>query len=61
MDPLSLITLVVIVAVLGFIVWILITYVPMPEPFKRVLIVVVVVALLLWILRAFVTGVPLLR
>lgn len=56
MDLLSLVTLIVILAVIGFAVWLVITYVPMPEPFKRALVVIVVLALLLWAVRAFVAG-----
>lgn len=47
----SLINLIIIVAVIGFIVWILITYVPMPEPIRRALIVIACLGLLLWFLR----------
>lgn len=31
--------------------WLVITYVPMPEPFKKALVVLVVLLLLLWIVR----------
>lgn len=58
MDLLGLITLVVVVAVIGFCVWVLVTYVPMPEPFKKAIIVLVVVVLLLWLVRTLIGGGP---
>jgi len=48
---LELLTLLIVFAVLGFAVWLVITYVPMPEPFKKALVVLVVLLLLLWIVR----------
>lgn len=46
------ISLVIYLAILGFLVWLLITYVPMPQPIKTAIIVVVVVMIILYLLRA---------
>ncbi len=47
------ITLLLVVALVGFLVWALVTYIPMPEPFKKGLVVLAVVLLVLYILRVF--------
>ncbi len=46
-----LITLILTLAIVGFLLWLIITYIPMPEPFKKVIIVVVVIVLVLWLLQ----------
>lgn len=48
----SIIGLVLLLAVLGFLLWLLLTYVPMPAPVKTVIIAVVVIALVLFVLDA---------
>lgn len=58
----DLIALVVTLALVGFVLWIVVTYVPMPEPFKRALVVIVVLVLIVWLARLILGGgVPLLR
>ena len=53
----SLISLIVSLAVVGFLLWLVLTYIPMPEPFKMVILVIVVLVLVLWLLQVFgVTG-----
>jgi hypothetical protein len=47
----ALITFVLTLALIGFIVWIIVTYIPMPDVIKRVVIVVVAIVMLLWALR----------
>jgi hypothetical protein len=47
----DLISLVVVLAILGFVLWLVTTYIPMPPPFKNVLIVIVVLLVVLWVLR----------
>ncbi len=37
-------------AIVGFIAYLIITYIPMPEPFKQVIIVVLIIVLLLWLI-----------
>ena len=53
----SLISLIIALALVGFILWMVLTYVPMPDPFKKVIIVIVVLVLILYLLQAFgITG-----
>lgn len=47
----DLIHLIIILAVLGFALWLLLTYVPMPEPIKKVIIAVTVLALIIIVLQ----------
>ena len=43
------ITLILTVALVGFITWLIITYIPMPDIFKNVIVVLVVIILILYI------------
>lgn len=52
----DLLTLIVTLAVIGFACWIVVTYVPMPEPIKRALVVIVVLVVLIWLVRALALG-----
>jgi hypothetical protein len=56
MSLLSLVTLIVILAVVGFCVWLVVTYIPMPEPIRKAIIVIVVVVLLLWLVGQLAGG-----
>jgi hypothetical protein len=40
-------------ALIGLIVWAVITYVPMPQPIKTLIVVFVVILLVLWLLQIF--------
>jgi len=44
------ITALLTIAIVGFLAWLVITYIPMPDPFKKVLIVVLVIMLILWLI-----------
>jgi uncharacterized membrane protein len=46
----DIIHLIIVLAVLGFALWLLLTYVPMPDPIKKVIIAIVVLALILVVL-----------
>ncbi len=48
-----LISLLILIAVIGVVVWLITTYIPMPQPFKSAILVVAIVAVLLVILNAF--------
>jgi len=48
----DLLTLIVTLVVIGFVLWVLVTYVPMPPLYKQVLIVIVVLLVVLWLVRA---------
>jgi hypothetical protein len=50
----DLISLIVVIAVVGVIVWAVTTYVPMPPPFRNVIILVAVLVVCLWVLSLFV-------
>lgn len=45
------IALILTLALVGFLVYLIVTYIPMPPPFKNVIIVIVVVLLVLYLLR----------
>lgn len=45
------ITLILSLALVGFLVWLIITYIPMPDIFKKVIIVIVVIVMILYVLR----------
>jgi hypothetical protein len=49
----SLISLIVILAVIGLVLYLVNTYIPMAVPVKRILNVVVVIAIVLWLLSVF--------
>ena len=49
----GLIQLVIMLAVVGFILWLILTYIPMPDPFKKIIIVIVVIVLILYLLSVF--------
>ncbi len=58
----TLIGLLVVIAVVGLIVWLLTTFIPMDAKLKQLLVVVAIVGLLLVILKAFgVLNIPALR
>lgn len=44
-------TLVVYLALIGLAVWLVTTYVPMPDPIKKLIVVVVVVLIVLWLVQ----------
>jgi len=49
----SIIGVILVLALIGFVLWLVLTYIPMPAPFKNVIIVVVVIVLILWLLGVF--------
>lgn len=57
------ITLLLTIAIIGVIVWFIVTYLPMPEPFKKGIVVISVILVILYVLNAFGIGgdVPRLR
>jgi cell division protein FtsW (lipid II flippase) len=50
MDPVNIIVTLLIFALVGFMVYLIITYIPMPDPFKQVIIVACVILLILYVL-----------
>jgi hypothetical protein len=53
MPPVSLISLVVTLIVVGVLLWAVNTYIPMDPTIKKILNVVIVIAVVLWLLAAF--------
>jgi len=49
----SLIGILVVLVVVGVCLWLVQTYIPMPQPIKTVITVVVVLFLVVWLLNAF--------
>jgi hypothetical protein len=49
----SLITLVIVLVVVGVVLWLINSYIPMQSTIKKILNVVVVIAVILWLLSAF--------
>jgi len=47
----DLLSLIVVVAILGFALWLVTTYVPMPAPMKTALLVIVILLILIWVAR----------
>lgn len=56
----SLVTIVLVLIVVGVLLWLINSYIPMAAPIKTILNVVVVIAVVLWLLSAFgvVSGLP---
>lgn len=57
----SLISLVVALIVVGVLLWLVNSFIPMDEKIKQILNVVVVIAVVLWLLNVFVGPLPSLR
>jgi hypothetical protein len=56
MTLLGVLQIVVVLAIIGFAVWLVTTYIPMPDAFQKVIIVVVVLALLIWVVTVLLGG-----
>jgi len=52
----DLISIIVVLVVVGVILWLVQTYIPMPAPIKTIITVVVVLFLCIWLLRLFGIG-----
>lgn len=51
-----LLNVVIVLIVVGVLLWLINTYVPMADPIKKILNAVVVIAIVLWLLSLFVPG-----
>ncbi len=49
----SLINLVIVLALVGFLLWLIVNFIPMPAPVQKIIIAVVVVFVVLWLLQGF--------
>ncbi len=54
----GMISLILGLAVVGFLVYLVITYIPMPDVFKKVIVVIVAILLILYVLRALGGDIP---
>lgn len=45
------INLIVVLAVVGLLMWLINTYIPMAEPYKKIMNIVVIVAVVIWLLN----------
>jgi hypothetical protein len=52
----DLIQLILVLVVVGVVLWLVFTYIPMAQPIKTIITVVVVIILCLWLLRLFGVG-----
>jgi hypothetical protein len=48
----SLVSIVIVLIIVGFLLWLINTYIPMARPIKTILNAVVVIAVILWLLSA---------
>lgn len=53
MDLSALVSVLLVLAVIGLVVYLIVTYIPMPPPFKIVIYAVAAIALILWLLKSF--------
>lgn len=49
----SLVSIVIVLIVVGFLLWLINTYIPMARPIKTILNAVVVIAVIIWLLSMF--------
>lgn len=49
-------SLILTLALVGLIVWLIVTYIPMPAPFRTVILVVVAICLIIWLMGMFGIG-----
>lgn len=54
----GLIELILTLAVVGFLTWLVVTYIPMPDPIPKIIIAIVVICMVLLVLRLFVGDIP---
>lgn len=47
----DLISIIITLAVFGFIAWLILTYIPMPQPIKQIVVVIMVIVLILFLLQ----------
>jgi hypothetical protein len=47
----SLLILILTLALVGFVLWAVITYIPMPPMFKNVIVVIIVIFVIIWLIR----------
>ena len=56
MDPVGILTVILVLALIGFLVYLITTYIPMPPIFSQVIMVVVAVLIILWVMSMLLGG-----
>lgn len=51
--PNSIIRIILLLTAIGVIVWLVTTYIPMPDLMKRIILVVTAIGVILWLLQVF--------
>lgn len=46
-------TVIIVLVVVGFLLWLINTYIPMAAPIKTILNIVIVIAVIIWLLQGF--------
>lgn len=54
----DILTLLVVLVLVGLLLWVLTTYVPMPEPYRKAVIVIIVVLVIVWFVRQLGLSLP---
>jgi hypothetical protein len=49
----SVLTIIIVIVVVGVLLWLINTYIPMAGSIKRILNIVVIIILIIWLLKAF--------
>jgi len=52
----DLISVVIVLIVVGLLLWLALTYIPMAQPFPKIITAVVVIAVVLWLISLFLPG-----
>lgn len=52
------ISLILVLALVGLIVWLVTTYIPMPQAIKNMIIIIVVVLMVLYLIQIFAVDIP---
>jgi hypothetical protein len=52
----ALLQMILLLALIGFVVYLIVTYIPMPEIFKQVLMVIVAIVLIYWVASILLGG-----
>jgi heme A synthase len=56
MDLVGILTALLVFALIGFVLWLIVTYIPMPDPFAKVIVVVAVVLIVLYLIGVLAGG-----
>jgi len=57
----DIVSLIVWLAIIGLILWVVITFVPMPQPYKQVFVAIVVILIIILLARTLLAPLPIVR